>query len=375
MEENKVPKPKEVQQKNSAEIVASSEDLLIEILLRLPIISLIRFESVSKHWQSLITNPRFCHLRTRTIGLMFPEGGRVYEHVPFFDNAFEYHKYTVSKTILHSCNGLLLCRSICGPRRDVKYYVCNPTTNQISLVPQHGIRDSLIRGGSLAFDPAMSSHYKIVFALNIGNELLQFFIYSSETGAWGVHGNPFTSSGATFDEGVYWNGALHWMNRKRALYFKIEDQVLDEMPKVPFSNDVHWSDEYYFGESCDHLHFVETRDTQIQLKVYEMKRDYSEWFVKYQVDLSPVVSSYPEIIGHTYPIMGLICYDFSLFGIVSGGKEEESFLVLQIPKKVVRFNLVNKTFKNLYKFRGDFTCRLKYPGNAGFKYIESLCRV
>ncbi|KAL3834674.1 hypothetical protein ACJIZ3_009410 [Penstemon smallii] len=375
MEENKVPKPKEVQQKNSAEIVASSEDLLIEILLRLPIISLIRFESVSKHWQSLITNPRFCHLRTRTIGLMFPKGGRAYEYIPFFESAFEYHKYTVSKKVLHSCNGLLLCVNICGRRRKMSYYVCNPTTNQFSLVPQHGIHNSLICGRSLAFDPAMSPHYKIVFVLEIGFERFQIFIYSSETGAWGVYGDPFTSSGATFGKGVYWNGALHWMNRKRALYFKIEDQMLGEMPKVPFSNDLNWMDKYYFGESCDHLHFVETRDTHIQFKVYEMKRDYSEWFVKYQVDLSPVVAAYPKIIGYTDPRTGLCYYNFSLFCIVSGGKEEESFLVLQIPKKVIRLNLVNKTFKNLFKFEGDFVYRLKYPGNAGFKYIESPCRV
>ncbi|GJR65627.1 cytosolic glyceraldehyde-3-phosphate dehydrogenase [Tanacetum coccineum] len=43
--------------------VLSNEDLLIEILLRFPAISLHLFKSVSKHWLSLITSPAFAFLR------------------------------------------------------------------------------------------------------------------------------------------------------------------------------------------------------------------------------------------------------------------------------------------------------------------------
>ncbi|PON51067.1 F-box domain containing protein, partial [Parasponia andersonii] len=43
----------------SAETVACNDDLLDEILIRLPIKSLIRFKSVSKHWLSLISAPKF----------------------------------------------------------------------------------------------------------------------------------------------------------------------------------------------------------------------------------------------------------------------------------------------------------------------------
>ncbi|KAG9140775.1 hypothetical protein Leryth_006945 [Lithospermum erythrorhizon] len=41
----------------------------------------------------------------------------------------------------------------------------------------------------------------------------------------------------------------------------------------------------YLGESCDHLHLVQTAvPSGIKFNVYELKRDCSEWFVKYQVD-------------------------------------------------------------------------------------------
>ena len=47
----------------SAVSVASNEDLVIQILLHVPIKTFMGFKCVSKQWLSLITNPRFVHLR------------------------------------------------------------------------------------------------------------------------------------------------------------------------------------------------------------------------------------------------------------------------------------------------------------------------
>ena len=46
-----------------AETIAGNDDLLIEILLRLPIKALIKFKSVSKHWLFLISDPKFSRHR------------------------------------------------------------------------------------------------------------------------------------------------------------------------------------------------------------------------------------------------------------------------------------------------------------------------
>ncbi|KAF5773663.1 putative F-box domain-containing protein [Helianthus annuus] len=43
----------------SGAIVGSSDDLLTEILRRLPVTSILRFKSVSKHWNSLLSHRRF----------------------------------------------------------------------------------------------------------------------------------------------------------------------------------------------------------------------------------------------------------------------------------------------------------------------------
>ncbi|XP_040964777.1 uncharacterized protein [Gossypium hirsutum] len=50
---------------SAAEKIAYNQDLLTQILLRLPTKSLIKFKSVSKLWQFIISDPDFCLSHTR----------------------------------------------------------------------------------------------------------------------------------------------------------------------------------------------------------------------------------------------------------------------------------------------------------------------
>ncbi|KAK4489388.1 hypothetical protein RD792_005197 [Penstemon davidsonii] len=412
MEKIKICEP--VHHRNSAEFVASIDDLLIQILLRQPVKSLFRFKSVSKHWQSLITNPRFCYLRSRktnsAIGLFFARPGltpacrHIYDYVAFCDSAstrkLKYLVDTDSNDVLQSCNGLLLCDSYSSEECRTRFYVCNPTTNRISVLPELNYDDDSqrYRKMSLAFDPKISPHYKVVCVQQFGWDkyIYRIVIYSSETGAWGVRGEPFTEY-FRFGRGVYLNGAIHWMTPLtldwvttcnlaelgwcNSMYFKIDDQVLDKMPRAPNLHLLGWLNKFYFGESCGHLHFAEIGVNKSQFNVYEMRNDYSEWFVKYQVDLSPVLAVYPEMIrDFDNPTMGLLYYNFSVFCIVRVEEDEdESFLVLHIPGKAIRYNLVRKTFKNLKKLEGEFDGHECHQGSfnsymyaPGYQYIESM---
>ncbi|MFS7909181.1 putative F-box domain-containing protein [Helianthus anomalus] len=58
----------------SAEIVFSIDDLLMKILAGLSLASLRLFKSVCKRWLSLITDPTFNALRTRTPNADHPKG-------------------------------------------------------------------------------------------------------------------------------------------------------------------------------------------------------------------------------------------------------------------------------------------------------------
>lgn len=75
-----------------------------------------------------------------------------------------------------------------------------------------------------------------------------------------------------------------------------------------------------------------------------MKRDYLGWFEKYHVDIEQVGGSFPEILN---PQSRLI-FEFAALSIMLGEKEDESFLVLEIPGKAVRLNLVSKIFHKLF---------------------------
>ncbi|KAK9286946.1 hypothetical protein L1049_015354 [Liquidambar formosana] len=77
----------------AAETVAGNGDLLSEILLRLPVRSLMRFESVSKKWLSLISDPHFAQDHTRrhnpnsdSSGLLLNHNYAGIQFIPFNQN-------------------------------------------------------------------------------------------------------------------------------------------------------------------------------------------------------------------------------------------------------------------------------------------------
>ncbi|MFS8027578.1 putative F-box domain-containing protein [Helianthus anomalus] len=46
---------------HSGALIGSNDDLLTEILLRLPVTSILLFKSVSKHWRLLLRHRHFTH--------------------------------------------------------------------------------------------------------------------------------------------------------------------------------------------------------------------------------------------------------------------------------------------------------------------------
>ncbi|GER29583.1 F-box family protein [Striga asiatica] len=367
---------------DSAQTVFSIDDLLIAIFLRLPIKALIQLKRVSKQWHRVITNPGFSIQRNPipkpAAGLFLQSVHYLarlrIEYVPFTgleSRKLKFIKYPLGIKILHSCNGLLLCSSFRGRDINRKYYVHNPTTNKFVLLPKLELGGGIC-GMSLAFDPINSPHYKVICIRSESSITgCQLEVYSSETGYWRNHG-PTPQVHVSFENGVYWNGAIHWTsdrNRNDSLYFNVDNQLFGTMPIPPIG----WEqsvNRYYLGESCGHLHYF---NVSLRFKVYQMRRDYSEWFVKYEVDLSPLEMAYPSIKrnGGLCPIM--VPLGFSILCLVRGEKEEGSFLVVQIPGKAVRYNLVCGTFDMLCEFAGVNSPRsLRYSGNDGFQYVETL---
>ncbi|XP_076883787.1 F-box protein At5g07610-like [Bidens hawaiensis] len=212
----------------STQIVVSNDDLLTEILLRLPVVFLHVFKSVSKRWCTLITNPDFALRRTQNPSFDSASGLILsrhkvseYDFVPLdtripvpLPTAFSFNSSKVE--ILQSCNGLLLCRLISLD----KFIVYNQSMNRFKTIPESPYSKPMYGYGGfrMAFDPSKSSHYKILCAGVIQNNdigshlLIEIQVYSSKTCEWSVlchrrNYNVFKD----FTNGLYWNDAIHWI--------------------------------------------------------------------------------------------------------------------------------------------------------------------
>lgn len=416
---------------SSAEVIATSDDILTIILIRLPVKPLHKFKSVSKHWLSLISSPHFSRSRnpnSSISGLFLPDPNdpQIIHFVPLRDDesrflppsisysfidpwTFNYdesdllarykslnfvdqyqwclhddeclHHYDDSVLlapykslnfieprsvyIVQACNGLLCCSGY--DYFELNYYICNPTTDQFTILPQLA-GGEYVYGMCLAFDPSVSSHYKVVCVGSCNSSLehsYQIQIYSSESRFWRVSGDPFSVDGyRDFLDGVFCNGAIHFLpnieksraNSKHAnaLCFDIAQERLQKMLMPPIPSGMDARKVLYVGESRNHLHFVEVYDSNNKLfNIYEMERDNSGWFLKHR--------GYLNVFQ---PAFDILCF-------VRGESEEESFLVVHLPGKAVSYNLKGNKIKDLCEFSsstsiGESRCH---------QYLESISPV
>ena len=161
--------------RSSVESVISNDDLLTEILVRLPVLSLVYFKSVSKRWLSLIKDASVTFRRKLDplSGLFLKKYSSKEDYsesysydflpldirIPICRSSFTFDPVVRLKRdveILHSCNGLLLfCTS-------GNIYVYNPSiTNMFKLIPEPDNVTHYYSGLKMAFDPTKSPHYKL----------------------------------------------------------------------------------------------------------------------------------------------------------------------------------------------------------------------
>ncbi|KAB8109301.1 hypothetical protein EE612_045523 [Oryza sativa] len=167
------------------------DDLLVEILSRLPFKSLARFKCVSRSWRALISGG---DLRRRlpllAAGLFVGDGGGGEpryatacsgDGVEFCDMSFFPLAETAAR-VVDACEGLLLYRSLAAA--SAMYVACPATRRWAALpVPRREAQLPL-----LAFDPADggggSPRYHVVCFVAWQERGATVDVFSSETGAW-----------------------------------------------------------------------------------------------------------------------------------------------------------------------------------------------
>ncbi|GJY90277.1 hypothetical protein Tco_0505473 [Tanacetum coccineum] len=199
---------------NSAQphLVFTNNDLLAEILIRLHILCIHLFTTVSKQWLQILTSPDFTD-RHRKIPNLDPPAGIFANHLRSLvecdfvslDSRLNSKKSTMNHSfgfaeevdhvrILQSCNGLLLCNGSAWP---IFYYVYNSSTNLFKRLPQpnYSHDDSCFYSSGvfrMTFDPRKSLYYKVVQAGRASGET-QIQIYSSKTWNWSFCRDRFSN--------------------------------------------------------------------------------------------------------------------------------------------------------------------------------------
>ncbi|KAH1032918.1 hypothetical protein J1N35_045092 [Gossypium stocksii] len=354
---------------SSAEKIGNNQDLLAQILLRLPAKSLIKFKCVSKQWLSLISNPQFCLSHTRHQGdegflhptalllkvqyIVSPEFDVVplkhFSQVPFF-----HYISTSGLDILQSCNGLFVCEALDDDLNVSGYFICNPTTKQFKKLSflQNPIKDCEFYV-SLAFDPLQSPHYKIIVVREVLENSFIFVldIYASESDSWKVATTIFETKEEAcmaFENAVFCNGKLHWNSYgNQSFYLDVEKERLQMMPMPTTLRENHRLEIYrYFDECGGRLHLAVTYHAfiDLDLHVHQMASDYSHWFLKHRLNVGDAMKVFPELNLGCHPFSS----GFSGVSFVGSERKEEAKVVIWADGKIICYDFNDGAWKMMH---------------------------
>ncbi|KAF5441919.1 hypothetical protein F2P56_037129 [Juglans regia] len=199
------------------------ENVVVEILLRLPVKSLVRFRCVSKRWCSLISDPRFsksqfrrASVRSQRLLISSRSGIRSLDcEAPFEDSStpsvlvVPFQKRGRYVSIIGSCNGLV-CVSLYSHR---DYYIWNPSTGNYRKLPDPGISlPGRKYWHGFGYDPSTDDYKLLVanFRMPPSRES-EGKVFSFKRNSWKRILRGLEDPGYTEDSaGILCNGSLHW---------------------------------------------------------------------------------------------------------------------------------------------------------------------
>ncbi|OEL23769.1 hypothetical protein BAE44_0015210 [Dichanthelium oligosanthes] len=215
------------------------DDVIVEILARLPARPLHRFKCVSRNWHRLVTDPAHCRRFAQTLsgGLFlcrdYGAGPPCFAGLhtpppPGVDTALSFLPPSCGEIEpLDSCNGLLLrCSSdhqSPPTRTRTRFYVvCNAAIGDWVALAQPSLAPGEFAGGykntrhaALGFDPAVSPCFHVFQLVEHEGQCYDFVeavdIYSSDTGRWVLRESRWSDRRNIFfaRQVTYLNGVMH----------------------------------------------------------------------------------------------------------------------------------------------------------------------
>ncbi|KAL6554256.1 hypothetical protein OROMI_019929 [Orobanche minor] len=204
------------------------EDIVEDILSRLPVEALLRFRCVSKSWYSLIGSKRFIkrHLERSTKNRSFP-----YQSVLVMSkfslklglcslqsllNRVQTEPTPIdaptnNNGVVVGCRDGLVC--IFG-NEDGGFLMWNPSTRVVRKLPQvvdqfHRVDKYTMEGPVVGWEESRDAYKVFVFLHDLKARLSTSRLYSSETDSWETFEHPPTLANIHGD-GQFLNGKFHW---------------------------------------------------------------------------------------------------------------------------------------------------------------------
>ncbi|KAF7054629.1 hypothetical protein CFC21_062272 [Triticum aestivum] len=291
-----------------------TDDLLVEILARVPAKSLARFKCVSKHWLGLTFDRSHRRRLPQTLSGFFysSAGEECFLESPVHFTSVEGSRRPLVRTssaflpshrrvdLLDCCNGLLLCRwyEVSARADEFRYVVCNPATEKWVVLPDSG-QAGEAGAARLGFDQA-SPHFHVFelveqefFSPDFPVYLIGVQVYSSESGRW-VHNEKA------------WDEHIRLANRQSAtvflnghLHFHTYDGESRQCLAAVDTEGETWTDFRAPGgldgghiqQSQGRLHYAnfhQDEDARVVRLVVHVLEDYDskEWILKHSVETS-----------------------------------------------------------------------------------------
>ncbi|RCV16829.1 hypothetical protein SETIT_3G169700v2 [Setaria italica] len=191
------------------------DDLIAEILSRVPYKSLCCFKCVSRPWLALCSDPgvrRSLHFHQTLRQRVGQRPAHCRPQLSFLPPG---HR---DATIYDSCNGLLLCRFKDVPTQvGSRYFVGNPATEKWIDLPDTEPMKRRYPVIRLGFDPAVSSHVRVFPLVHDGDichrqdRVTGLEIYSSGTGGWTYTPSEWGDGIRVFgnSRSAFFNSTLH----------------------------------------------------------------------------------------------------------------------------------------------------------------------
>ncbi|KNA13769.1 hypothetical protein SOVF_113930 [Spinacia oleracea] len=323
----------------SSLLMGLSEDLFLEILLRLPLKSLGRFKSVCKSWLSVISNPEFArlHLQSSNLATSNPRSMLTLQK----HNMVSLFKFKSSTDItkgvdliplnqqfvdvflggscfiVGSCDGIV-CLYIksqekCG---EDLLHLWNPTTNenkQISLPGDQGLTYVHVDSSWFGYIPSLKDYMIFLVNTNIRGKpafVKRMYIYSFRNPKWReLHVTHEDLSFALGSNSIFMNEALHCLVGRKFIH-KF-DLVAETFERVPFSIKLDLLPKPHqimldvIGEKnglcARFMHRSEIGEWMFELWMLEEYNKWNSWKKLYRIDLKKEIArNITRLLGFTY---------------------------------------------------------------------------